>query len=366
MDSSRIPDDEHLLLRAATRNGWISADVVLEARELQDKLVALGLRPKPLGEILMERGFITEAQKLELERTVANVKASFRIPGFKLLEKLGGGSTGMVYKARQLGLDRVVAIKILAKWLAEDEAFVRRFMKEARIAGRLNHRNIVQGFDAGEAGGSWYFAMEYCPGPTLLQLLQRGGTLDETRAISIVRQIASALEHAQTQGLVHRDVKPDNIIIAEGGIAKLLDLGLAKDIRRTSGSTERGSTLGTPNYISPEQAKGVEDVDIRSDLYSLGATFYHAVTGVRPFEGPNATVIMLKHVSERPVPPTQHAPALHPDTERVILKLMAKSPLDRHQSPTALIADLDAIGTGRSGARPASTRSPRNMFRRRG
>ena len=352
MDPSSLPDDEQLLLRAATRNGWISAECVAEARELQDKLVMLGLRPKPMGEILMERGFITEEQKAELERTVANVKASFRIPGFKLLEKLGGGSTGTVYKARQLGLDRVVAIKILARWLAEDEAYVRRFMKEARIAGRLNHANIVQGFDAGEAAGAWYFAMEYCPGPTLLKLLQRGGALDEARAIAIVRQIASALEHANAQGLVHRDVKPDNIIIAEGGVAKLLDLGLAKDNRRTSGSTERGSTLGTPNYISPEQAKGAEDIDVRSDLYSLGATFYHAVTGVRPFEGPNATVVMLKHVSERPVPPSRHVPSLQADTERIILKLLAKAPVDRYQTPSALIADLDAIGTGRPGARP--------------
>lgn len=357
MDMTPLPDDETLLLKAATRNGWIAAENVAEARSLQDKLVELGLRPKPIGEILMERGFITEEQKAELEKTVARVKAAFRIPGYQLLEKLGGGSTGTVYRARQLGLDRIVALKVLAKWLADDESYVRRFIKEARLAGRMNHPHIVQGFDAGEAAGLWYFAMEYCPGPTLLTLLNRGGAMDETRVVAIMRQIALALGHAHELGLVHRDVKPDNIIIAEGGVAKLLDLGLAKDVRRNSGSTERGSTLGTPNYISPEQAKGMEDIDGRSDIYSLGATFYHALCGQPPFDGPNPTVIMLKHVSEKPLPPTQLVPSLHPDTERIVLRMLAKSPLDRYQTAAALVADIDAIGTG-----PAPrTRNPRRV-----
>jgi serine/threonine-protein kinase len=359
-----LPDDETLLLKAATRNGWISAEHVVEARALQDKLVELGLRPKPMGEILMERGFITDIQKKELEQTVAKVKAAFRIPGYQLLEKLGGGSTGTVYRARQLGLDRIVALKVLAKWLCDDEGYVRRFIKEARLAGRMNHPHIVQGFDAGEAQGLWYFAMEYCPGPTLLSLLNRGGAMDETRVVSIMRQIAMALGHAHELGLVHRDVKPDNIVIAEGGIAKLLDLGLAKDVRRKSGSTERGSTLGTPNYISPEQAKGLEDIDGRSDFYSLGATFYHALTGQPPFDGPNPTVIMLKHVSENPVPLSKLVPAVHPDTERIVLRMLAKNPLDRYQTAQALLADIDNIGSGPTQRRQNSRRI--TSWRRRG
>ena len=237
MDSNQLPDDDTLFLRAAQRESLLAPEQIEEARELQDKMQEMGLIPKPIGEILRERGCLTRDQAEELNETVEKVKQQFRIPGFKLLKRLGRGSMGTVYKARQLNLDRLVAIKVLASFLSENEAFVKRFLKEARVTGQLNHPSIVQGFDAGEHEGTYYFAMEYCPGPTLLTLLQRGGALDQDRAINIAMQMASGLQHAHARGLVHRDVKPDNIMIAQGGVAKLCDLGLAKDVSRGSGST---------------------------------------------------------------------------------------------------------------------------------
>jgi serine/threonine-protein kinase len=216
------------------------------------------------------------------------------------------------------------------------------------VIGKLNHPNIVQGFDAGQVEGIWYFAMEYVEGATLLQILQRGA-MDEDRAVHIVTQVSRALDHAYQQDLVHRDVKPDNIMIVAGGVAKLCDLGLAKDVTRASGSTEKGVTLGTPNYISPEQVRGDVDVDIRSDLYSLGATLYHAVTGVPPFSGQNPAVIMVKHLSEPPVPPRQRVASLSAELEPIIMKLLAKNPLDRYQTPSELLIDLENHRARREG-----------------
>lgn len=369
MSEPQLPDDEQLFLRAARRQGLITLSEEAEARELQEKMRGLGLVPKPIGEILLERGALTNEQKGVIDEQVDKVRESFRIPGFKLLKRLGKGSMGTVYMARQIGLDRVVAIKILARFLAENHAFVRRFMKEARVIGKLNHPNIVQGFDAGEVGGTYFFAMEYCSGPTLLSILQRGGAMDQDRAIHIITQTARALDHAHKQGLVHRDVKPDNIMLTEGGVAKLCDLGLAKDVSRASGSTEKGATMGTPNYISPEQARGEETIDIRSDIYSLGATFYHMVTGTPPFEGPNPTVIMVKHVSEPPISPRARNPELGPEVEEIVLRMMAKNPLDRYQTPHDLLVDLENLRAARSGAPlpfppPARAAKKRRIMRR--
>jgi eukaryotic-like serine/threonine-protein kinase len=365
-----LPDDDELFLRAARRENATDEAKIEQARDVQRKMTDLGLRPKPLGDVLLELGAIDADVHARVTAVVARVKEAFRIPGYKLLERLGRGSMGVVYKARQLRLDRVVAIKVLSQGLAKNEGFVRRFLKEARVVGRLNHPNIVQGFDAGEAGGVYYFAMEYCEGPTVLALLKRGGAMDEARASRIVTQVARALDHAFDEGLVHRDVKPDNIMIVEGGVAKLCDLGLAKDMSIESGSTADGATVGTPNYISPEQARGDATIDSRSDIYSLGATYYHMLTGVPPFEGPNPAVTMVKHLNEAPIPPRKRRPEISPSTERVVLKMLAKDPWDRHQSPAELLKDLEAcekrvFGSSTSTSDPPSAPTIRTRKRER-
>jgi len=178
------------------------------------------------------------------------------IAGYELKKRLGRGAMGAVFLARQVSLDREVAFKVLAPRFAKNANYVRRFFREARAAARLNHTNIITAFDVGEADGYKYFVMEYVAGPTVADLLARGGAIDENRAKEIVIQTANALAHAHANGFVHRDVKPANIILAPGGVAKLCDLGLAKEVDEASGDTEEGQTLGTPDYIAPEQARG--------------------------------------------------------------------------------------------------------------
>ncbi|HMS17865.1 MAG TPA: serine/threonine-protein kinase [Planctomycetota bacterium] len=348
MSSETLPSDDVLFIRLAMKRGILPPEGRDEALALQEKMREMGLIPKPIAAILEERSMMRPEDVQEIIAQVARVRQAYRIPGYRLLKRLGRGSMGTVYKAQQLRLGRDVAIKILAPFLAENEAYVRRFMKEARVVGKLNHPNIVQGFDAGQVDGIWYFAMEYVEGATLLQILQRGA-MDEDRAVHIVTQVARALDHAYNQDLVHRDVKPDNIMIVAGGVAKLCDLGLAKDVTRTSGSTEKGVTLGTPHYMSPEQVRGDVDVDIRSDIYSLGATLYHAVAGVPPFSGQNPAVIMVKHLNEPALPPRQRVPTLSAELEPIIMKMLAKNPLDRYQTPSELLIDLENHRARREG-----------------
>jgi len=226
---------------------------------------------------------------------------------------------------------------------------VTRFLREARAAGNLNHVNIVQGIDAGKSPeGYYYFAMEYVEGQTLKAILQREHVIAESRAIDIITQIAQGLRHASRINLVHRDIKPENILITADGTAKLADLGLAKSSVEDASVTIAGQAMGTPLYISPEQAEGREDVDIRSDIYSLGATLYHITTGFPPFPGENPTVTMLKHINEEPPSPREVNPRLSEDLCHVILKMMAKAPSERYQTATELIDELSAMSAGQS------------------
>jgi len=290
-----------------------------------------------------------EEQKFETERTVA---------GYQLIERIGSGSMGTVYKATQLSLQRTVAIKILSPHLARDPAYVERFLREARAVARLSHPNVISGIDVGEAEGVRYFVMEYASGLTVQRLIDRGGPMDESRVARVALQIARALEHAHEAGLVHRDVKPDNILITGDGVAKLCDLGLAKD------RPEAGVSMGTPHYISPEQAEGLADVDIRADLYSFGATLFHMLAGRPPFEG-RAAVVMAKHVKEEPPALRSLAPDASEGIEKIVAKLLRKRRNERFQSPKELIGALELYedevaraheAVRRSSAAPVRTR----------
>lgn len=267
--------------------------------------------------------------------------------GFELLAKVGRGGMGTVYKARQLSMDRIVAVKILYPRLAQDRSFIERFKKEAQAAARLNHRHIVQGIDAGEADGYYYFAMEFVDGETVHQIITREGALEERLALSIVRDVARALSHAHRYGIVHRDVKPGNIMLTRGGVVKLCDLGLARhieDIRSTGRRT--GQAVGTPYYISPEQARGEIDTDIRSDIYSLGATLYRMVVGEVPFDAPTPAEILRKHIRE-PLPwPKTRNPRLSDHICYIIAKMMAKSPEERYQTPAEVVQDIERVLAG--------------------
>jgi serine/threonine-protein kinase len=331
--------------QVAIAHKFANPEEVLEAVLIQKKMKEMGLVPKKLGEILVEKGIITEAQAESIFRIQGQEGGHRQIEGYRFIKKLGEGSMGAVYQAKQLSMDRMVAIKVLPPRLSRNRKFVDRFMREARAVAKLNHINIISGIDVGESNGINYFAMEFVNGPTLMSILNRGGAIDEKRGLNISVQIARALEHADKHHLIHRDIKPDNIMIAKDGTAKLCDLGLARTVGEESGS-DLGDSVGTPNYISPEQARGESNIDIRSDIYSLGATVFHMVTGRPPFAG-SAAVVMTKHISEEAPVASEVAPEVSASLSRIIRFMMAKSPADRYQHPSGLIDDMELILKGK-------------------
>lgn len=357
-------DDQDLYVRIALKNKLLTLAQVSEAQSIRLKIAALGVESKSLPTILREKGYIDQAQHDRITAHMGRHSPRARIKGYKLLGRLGKGSMGTVYKAKQESSGRILAVKVLAPFLQENERFVRRFIKEAKAMARLNHPNIVQCIDIGISDGRYYMAMEFCDGPTVGDLLKRGGALNELRAAQLTHQVAEALEHAHDDAILHRDIKPDNIMVVENGTAKLCDLGLVKDLESGGDTTDIGVTLGTPNYISPEQARGDDAVDFRSDIYSLGATFYHMVTGSTPFSYTNPAVVMVAHINEPPMKPRERNPSLRPETERIILRMMRKSRSDRYQDHRALVSDLGRLVKSLGGSPPKQP-SPRPRRRRR-
>jgi serine/threonine-protein kinase len=308
--------------------------------------------PVTLEQLLISNRFITPNQAKRLkqvskESTRETKDVAEQIPGYKILGKLGAGAMAIVYKARQLSLDRIVAIKILPRRFSENQDYVRRFYKEGKAAAKLNHNNIVGAYDVGEAGGYHYFVMEYVEGKTLYEDISKGKIFSEQEAIDVITQVANALAHAHARGLIHRDVKPKNIMINPAGIVKLADLGLARDASDIEmAKSEAGKAFGTPYYISPEQIRGEMDLDARGDIYSLGATFYNMVTGRVPFEASTPSEVMKKHLREPLIPPDHINTSLSAGISEVIEMMMAKKKEDRYPSAEELLADLNAVRRG--------------------
>jgi serine/threonine-protein kinase len=301
---------------------------------------------KGLAEILIEQGVATERQLNRVKEMIA-ASRSQQIPGYQMLSKLGAGAMATVFKARQLSLDRIVAIKVLPRRLSENPEYVERFYREGKAAAKLNHPNIVQAIDVGEASGYHYFVMEYVEGHTLYDDLAGGKVFSEAEALEVVIQIARALDHAHSQGLIHRDVKPKNIMITTDGVAKLADMGLARVATDAETAfAEAGRAYGTPYYISPEQVRGEVDIDFRADVYSLGATLYHLVTGRVPFDGPTPVAVMHKHLKEPLTPPDHLNTSLSAGLGEVVEVMMAKDRNRRYASTSNLLLDLEAIQAG--------------------
>ncbi len=321
----------------------------LEIQECMDIMRNLALQnnPKTLGEVLVEQGYITKSQLARLNSQVDDVRPSHRIPGFQMLEKIGSGAMAVVFKAKQLSLDRIVAVKVLPPRLSQNQEYVERFYKEGKAAAKLNHNNIVQAIDVGEANGTHYFVMEYVKGRTVYDDVNNGDGYTENEALDIIIQMADALAHAHERGLMHRDVKPKNIMITEDGVAKLADMGLAREAEdQDAAQSEQGRAYGTPYYIAPEQIRGELDIDYRVDIYSLGATLYHMLTGKVPFEAPTPSAVMHKHLKEPLVPPDHINAALSIGVSEVIEVMMAKKREDRYESCNILMEDLKAIRAG--------------------
>jgi serine/threonine protein kinase len=281
-------------------------------------------------------------------RIVKTVPPPRQIPGYKLIGRLGAGAMATVYKARQLSLNRLVAVKILPKKFSLNPEFVKRFYAEGRAAAKLNHPNIVAALDVGRHGDTHYFIMEYVEGHTVHEHLVKEGPYSEAEALAIAIQVAKALNHAHKAGLIHRDVKPKNILITDDGVAKLADMGLARAVSdREAAEAEAGKAFGTPYYIAPEQIRGKVNIDLRADIYNFGCTLFHMVTGRVPFEGPDVSSILLKHLDEPVVPPDHINPQLTRGISEIVELCMAKKARKRYASTKDLIEDLQAVADGR-------------------
>jgi len=309
-----------------------------------------------LGEILIDRGFVTRRQ---LERLTAlqqeTVQKVTKIGAYELIRKIGEGGMGAVYQARDTRNGNIVALKVLPRSRAKDETFLERFKSEAHAAFELDHVNIVRGLDFSNADGYYFLVMEFVEGHDIYSLLQQNGRFSEPEAVHIMRQIASALDHIHGEQLVHRDIKPENILVTKDNVAKLTDMGLAVD-KENQGRrriTKAGIAMGTPFYLSPEQIQGKSEIDIRSDIYSFGATVYEMVTGKPPFDGETAAVVMMKHLNEQVPSPYDIDKSVSSGFCHVLEKMMAKDPADRYQSPADMLKDLDLISAGKP---PVSTR----------
>jgi beta-lactam-binding protein with PASTA domain/predicted Ser/Thr protein kinase len=262
---------------------------------------------------------------------------------YRMVRKLGGGGMADVYLAEDQELGRRVAIKILHGRYVNDEQFVERFRREATHAAGLSHPNIVSIFDRGTADGSYFIVMEYVEGRTLKELIRSRGLCPIPVAIAYTRQILSALRYAHRNGVIHRDIKPHNVIVDPEGVVKVTDFGIAR--AGASQMTEEGAIIGTAQYLSPEQARGAP-VDQTSDLYSAGIVLYELLTGEVPFTGESPVEIAMKHLTEVPPRPSALRPEVPDDLDLVVVRALAKEPADRYQSAAAMDADLETVARG--------------------
>jgi eukaryotic-like serine/threonine-protein kinase len=338
-DPAALFAEEERLAHALISRGLVTRDEVQPCRSPAD--AAEGA--EALLKRLVKAGCLTLNQARRAAAEITTLLDQ-QIPGYQLIEKVGQGSMGTVYKARQLSMNRLVAIKMLHPRLAANAELLQRLTREAHLAAKLAHNNMVQAIDVGSAGPLHYFVMENVEGITIRKVLEQGKIYTEKEAVEIVLQVAQALQHAHRRGLIHRDVKPANIILTSEGIAKLADLGMAREATDAAlARAEKGMTIGTPYYIAPEQIHGREDIDGRADIYSLGATFYHMVTGQPPFPGDKVEPVLKAHLEQELTPPDHLNVSLSSGLGEVIEFMMAKKRKRRYQSMDDLILDLECL-----------------------
>jgi len=319
------------LLDASTLNQYVSA---ANADQSSDSPPADD--PTQLAGAMVRDGLLT---RFQAEQLLQGKWRGFFIGRYKVLGVLGSGGMGKVFLCEHPGMRRQVAIKVLPPKQAGDPETVERFYREAQAIARLDHRNIVHAYDVAEDGGVHYLVMEYVKGVTLENCVQQEGPLGADRVSDYLRQAALGLQHAYESGVVHRDIKPSNLLVTDTGIVKILDLGLARFFEQDSELSSRfgGAMMGTIDYMAPEQALNSSEVDIRADIYSLGATFYFALTSRSPFDGATSTQKLLMHQVSDPEPLQRIRPELPSELTAIIAKMMAKDPANRFQTPDELL-----------------------------
>jgi len=343
MPARDISNEDRALARLSLKNRFLTREQVKECfRQLRGRNSDEVLRFEDLA---VEHRFLTNEQATALGLAYRrfkrdNEKRKWAIKGYEIYGKLGEGGLGVVLKAKQTSMNRLVALKILHKRWLDDEEFKQRFLVEARLVGKLSHQNLIKVYDVGREDWKLYFSMEYVEGETLEQLIEREGPLDVVRAVDFTLQMLRAIRYISRFDIVHCDIKPSNILLTTDGVAKLGDFGFVKSNIAIE-VTEEGSVLGTPDYISPEQAMGRE-VDFRADIYSLGITLYHMLAKAPPFDGTVST-IMRAHIRQK-LPSLRE---LNPDVPdamiRVIERMTAKDPEERYTTFDDLFRDLETI-----------------------
>jgi serine/threonine protein kinase len=305
--------------------------------------------PRLLAKELVKQGMLTPYQVNEI---FVGRGRGLLLGSYVLLEKVGEGGMGAVLKARNWKLGRTVALKLIRKDRLENSAAVQRFQREIRAAAHLDHPNIVHAIDADQVGDVHFFVMEHVDATDLSKLVKKHGPLSILQACDAIRQAALGLQHAFERGLVHRDIKPHNLLLTSDGVVKILDMGLARlsaSEDSLSTLTREGTVMGTIDYMAPEQALDAHHADTRADLYSLGCTFHYLLSGKVIFPGGTATEKLLKHQQQQPRPIEELRPETPPAVSAVIRKLLAKRPEERYQTPLELATTLEQVQTGGAG-----------------
>lgn len=336
-------DDAVEAAQLAVKLNLITQAQLDECIKIAQQVSSAGL-PKTVNQVLVEKNYITQGQINGVLQSLG--KSLAEIGAYDVLSKLGEGGMGAVYKVRSKTTSKVFALKTLKRDLAKDQEYLDRFQREVRNTFALAHPNIVSAVDAGVDKGIHYYVMEFVEGESLEDRIEREEKLSEQDSANIVIQVAGALSLANSHHIVHRDIKPANIMLSKDGSSKLCDLGIAKSTESGMTLTQTGFAVGSPHYISPEQARGDKAMDIRSDIYALGITLFQMVTGKLPFDADNPHAVVTKRLNENPPHPRKFLPTLSNRMSTVILKMIMRDPASRYQTPDEVISALVPIAKG--------------------
>jgi serine/threonine protein kinase len=337
-----ITQQDRALSRLAVKNRFMDKEAV---RECFKELKRQGDNAVKFEDLAVERGFLSNEQATAISLAYQRLRKDaerrkWSLKGYEIYNKLGEGGLGVVFKAKQISMNRLVALKILHKRWLNDEEFKQRFLVEARLVGKLSHQNVIKVYDVGREDWKLYFSMEYVEGETLEDLIEREGPLDTLKAVNLTLQILRGINYISRYNIVHCDIKPSNILLSNDGTAKLGDFGFVKSNIEIE-VTEEGSVLGTPDYIAPEQAMG-QSLDFRADIYALGITLYHMVARKPPFDG-TASMVMRSHIKESLPDPRAHNPHIPAELVRIINKMTAKDPKDRYATCEDLFDEFETF-----------------------